>query len=116
MKKITEYFKNCFSLRSSIIGSLALIFATASVFFTVEGLKYEVKINDNGNVVTTYVYSKTVEDALKEAGIKVSEYDELSLDKKANLKSVKSIDIIRAKAVNLAVNGENKTVYTPLRL
>jgi len=114
MKKITEYLKACFSLKSSIIGSLTLVIATASIFFVLEALKYEVKINDNGNVVTTYVYSKTVEDALKEAGIKVSEYDELSLDKKANLKSVKSIDIIRAKAVNLAVNGENKTVYTTL--
>ena len=114
MKKIAEYLKTCFSLKSSIIGSLALIIATASIFFVTEALKYEVKINDNGNVISTYVYSKTVEDALKEAGIKVSEYDKLSLDKKANLKLEKSIDIIRAKAVNLAVNGENKTVYTTL--
>lgn len=114
MKKITGYLKACFSLKSSIIGSLALVIATASIFFVLEAFKYEVKINDNGNVISTYVYSKTVEDALKEAGIKVSEYDKLSLDKKANLKSVKSIDIIRAKAVNLAVNGESKTVYTTL--
>lgn len=112
MKKVIGYLKSCFSLRSSIIGSLALITATLAIALMLNLTKYEITINDNGIVTQAFVYSKTVEDALKEAGIKVSEYDELSLDRKANLKTVKSIDIIRAKAVNLAVNGEAKTVYT----
>ena len=114
MKNIIGYLKSFFSLKSSIIGSLALVVAFFSVFGVLEGLSYEVKINDNGNVITANVYSKTVEDALKEAGIEVSEYDKLSLDKTSDLKISKSIDIIRAKLVNLSVNGKEFEVYTTL--
>lgn len=114
MKKITEHLKLCFSLKSSIICVLALIVSVAASVLAVEGLKYEVKINDNGNIISTYVYSKTVEDALSEAGIKVNEYDKLSLDRKADLKSVKSLDILRAKSVNIVSDGKEETVYTTL--
>lgn len=112
MKKVIGFFKSCFSLKASIIGCIALCFAISAISLMLTLTKYEITISDDGEVKQAFVYSKTVEDALKEAGINVSEFDELSLDLNANLRSVKQIEIKRAKVVTLAVNGQERKIRT----
>lgn len=114
MKKVIGYLKSCFSLKSSIICSVALVFAISAITLMLNLTKYEITVSDDGEVKQAFVYSKTVEDALKEAGIIVSEFDELSLDLNANLKENKHIEIKRAKEVTLSVNGNNETIFTTL--
>ena len=116
MKKVIGYLKSCFSLRSSIICSIALIFAVSAITLMLNLTRYEITVSDDGKVKQAFVYSKTVEDALKEAGIKVGEFDELSLDLDANLRQTKKLEIKRAKEVLLSVNGENEQIYTTLSL
>ena len=112
MKKIIGFFKSCFSLKASITGCIALCLAVSAISLMLTLTKYEITISDDGEVKQAFVYSKTVEDALKEAGINVSEFDELSLDLNANLRSVKQIEIKRAKVVTLAVNGQERKIRT----
>ncbi len=114
MKKIIGFFKSCFSLKASITGCIALCLAVSAISLMLTLTKYEITISDDGEVKQAFVYSKTVEDAFKEAGINVSEFDELSLDLNANLRNVKKVDIKRAKEVTLAVNGEEKKIHTVL--
>ncbi|MBE7020483.1 MAG: DUF348 domain-containing protein [Ruminococcaceae bacterium] len=114
MKKIIGFLKSCFSLKASITGCIALCLAVSAISLMLTFLRYEITISDDGEVKQAFVYSKTVEDAFKEAGINVSEFDELSLDLNANLRSVKKIDIKRAREITLSVNGEEKKVHTVL--
>ncbi|MBR4893433.1 MAG: G5 domain-containing protein [Clostridia bacterium] len=114
MNKIIGYLKSCFSLKSSIICSIALVFAISAITLMLNLCKYEITISEDGKVKQAFVYSTTVEDALKEAGIKVSEFDELSLDRNANLKKEKKIEIIRAKEVALMINGNEEKIFTTL--
>ena len=112
MKKVIGFFKSCFSLKASITGCIALCFAISAISLMLTLTKYEITISDDGEVKQAFVYSKTVEDAFKEAGINVSEFDELSLDLNANLRNVKKIEIKRAKVVTVAVNGAEKRIRT----
>ena len=114
MRKLLGYYKSCFSLRSSIICSLALVAALCTIFSVLNFARYDVEINDNGRIINTGVYSKTVEDALYEAGIKVSEYDELSQPLTSNLRKTKKIIIKRAKPVILSVENKETKIYTTL--
>lgn len=114
MKKIIGYLKSCFSLKSLIICSLALVMSVSAITLMLNLTRYEITVSDDGVVKQAFVYSKTVEDALKEAGIKVSEFDELSLDLNADLREIKHIEIKRAKEITLSVNGNDETLYTTL--
>ena len=114
MKKIIGYLKSCFSLKSLIICSLALVMSVSAIALMLNLTKYEITVSDDGVVKQAFVYSKTVEDALKEAGIKVSEFDELSLDLNADLKEIKHIEIKRAKEITLSVNGNDEKIFTTL--
>ncbi len=114
MKKIIGYVKSCFSLKSLIICSLALIMSVSAITLMLNLTRYEITVSDDGVVKQAFVYSKTVEDALKEAGIKVSEFDELSLDLNADLREIKHIEIKRAKEITLSVNGNDETIFTTL--
>lgn len=114
MKKIIGYLKSCFSLKSLIICSLALIMSVSAITLMLNLTRYEITVSDDGVVKQAFVYSKTVEDALKEAGIKVSEFDELSLDLNADLREIKHIEIKRAKEITLSVNGNDEKIFTTL--
>ncbi len=114
MKKVIGFFKSCFTLKASISGCVALCLAVSAISLMLTLTKYEITISDDGEVKQAFVYSKTVEDAFLEAGINVSEFDELSLDLNANLRNVKKIEIKRAKEVTLDVNGEEKIIHTVL--
>ena len=114
MNKVIGYLKSCFSLKSSVICSLALIVAVSAITLMLNLTRYEITVSDDGEVKQAFVYSKTVEDALKEAGIKVSEFDDLSLDLNANLKKEKHIEIKRAREVILSVNGSEEKIHTTL--
>ena len=114
MSKVIGYLKSCFSLKSSIICSVALAVAISAITLMLNLARYQITISDNEEVKQAFVYSSTVEDALKEAGIKVGEFDELSLDLDANLRQTKKIEIKRAKEVLLSVNGKDEKVYTTL--
>lgn len=114
MKKIIGYLKSCFSLKSLIICSLALIMSVSAITLMLNLTRYEITVSDDGVVKQAFVYSKTVEDALKEAGIKVSEFDELSLDLNADLREIKHIEIKRAKEITLSVDGNDEKIFTTL--
>ena len=114
MNKVIGYLKSCFSLKSSIVCSVALIVAVSAITLMLNITRYQITISDNGEVKQAFVYSTTVEDALNEAGIKVGEFDELSLDLDANLRQTKKLEIKRAKEVLLSLNGEDEKLYTTL--
>ena len=114
MNKIIGYLKSCFSLKSSIVCSVALAVAISAITLMLNITRYEITISDDGEVKQAFVYSTTVEDALKEAGIKVSEFDELSLNLDANLRNEKKIEIIRAKEIVVSVDGKEEKIFTTL--
>jgi len=114
MKKAIEAFQSCFSLRASIIGSL---FLAASIFLIAGVLtvaKYEIQWDDNGVIFNSQVYSKTVQDALKEAKIQLGEHDELSCSLEDEVRNFSVISVKRAKEITLAHGMETQIIYTTL--
>lgn len=115
---VNEKLKIC--LKNSAYGFLFAILAVGLIAVAVvigNGILqksiYTVNIYDDGTLIELRTTSLSVKEALKNAGITVGEYDEISIDENGTMEAGDTnIYINRAKKVNININGDEKEVYT----
>jgi len=95
---------------SIVAGVLAAGFLFSTMVYGTQMKRVSI-IADNKTieVVTT---ASSVTEVLREQGIELGEHDELSLPPEAELKNGAAVEIERAFAVNVAVDGKSVDIYT----
>ncbi|UHP10375.1 ubiquitin-like domain-containing protein [Listeria marthii] len=86
---------------------VALVF-----YFVFEGTKNDITIVNAGEKIESRTHAKTVAEALDEAGIKVSERDEIAPGKNAEIKDGMEIKYLPARQVTINDNGTKKDVWS----
>ncbi|WP_270997234.1 G5 and 3D domain-containing protein [Listeria seeligeri] len=86
---------------------VALVF-----YFVFEGTKNDITIVNAGEKIESRTHAKTVSAALDEAGIKVSEHDEIAPGKNAEIKDGMEIKYLPAREVTINDNGTKKNVWS----
>lgn len=86
---------------------VALVF-----YFVFEGTKNDITIVNAGEKTESRTHAKTVAEALDEAGIKVSEHDEIAPGKNADIKDGMEIKYLPARQVTINDNGTKKNVWS----
>ncbi|MFC3040993.1 ubiquitin-like domain-containing protein [Virgibacillus xinjiangensis] len=94
----------------SSIGVIALMVFAGMVLY--EATKAEVTITDNGRQQTVSTHQDTVEELLKEVGIEVGEYDEVSHQLEASIENGMKISYITAKNITVTIDGNKEQFYT----
>ncbi len=112
MNNFKNYLKSCFTVKSALICTSCLVIAILSMSLMLTAIAKDVQIDDDGAILNTKIYSRTVQGALKEAGIALRTGDELSCASNALVKDNPVISIKRAAAVNLSYLGKEEVVYT----
>ncbi len=82
---------------------VALVF-----YFVFEGTKNDITIVNAGEKIESRTHAKTVSEALDEAGIKVSERDEIAPGKNAEIKDGMEIKYLPARQITINDNGTKK--------
>lgn len=112
MNNFKNYLKSCFTVKSALICTSCLVAAILTMSLVLTAIAKDVQINDDGAVLNTKIYSRTVQGALKEAGIALRTGDEMSCSPEDLVKENPVISIQRAAAVNLSYHGKEEVVYT----
>ncbi len=112
MNNFKNYLKSCFTVKSALICTSCLVIAILTMSLMLTAIAKDVQIDDDGAVLNTKIYSRTVQGALKEAGIALRTGDELSCEPTALVRDNPVISIKRAAAVNLSYLGKEEVVYT----
>ncbi|EGC1328770.1 DUF348 domain-containing protein [Listeria monocytogenes] len=86
---------------------VALVF-----YFVLEGTKNDITIVNAGEKIESRTHAKTVSEALDEAGIKVSERDEIAPGKNAEIKDGMEIKYLPARQITINDNGTKKDVWS----
>ncbi|PZG36639.1 hypothetical protein C1910_14360 [Listeria ivanovii] len=86
---------------------VALVF-----YFVFEGTKNDITIVNAGEKIESRTHAKTVSAALDEAGIKVSEHDEIAPGKNAEIKDGMEIKYLPARQITINDNGTKKNVWS----
>ncbi|EAE4158526.1 DUF348 domain-containing protein [Listeria monocytogenes] len=86
---------------------VALVF-----YFVFEGTKNDITIVNAGEKIESRTHAKTVSEALDEAGIKVSEHDEIAPGKNAEIKDGMEIKYLPARQITINDNGTKKDVWS----
>ncbi|HAC4610490.1 TPA_asm: DUF348 domain-containing protein [Listeria monocytogenes] len=86
---------------------VALVF-----YFVFEGTKNDITIVNTGEKIESRTHAKTVSEALDEAGIKVSERDEIAPGKNAEIKDGMEIKYLPARQITINDNGTKKDVWS----
>ncbi|EAW7185087.1 resuscitation-promoting factor [Listeria monocytogenes] len=86
---------------------VALVF-----YFVFEGTKNDITIVNAGEKIESRTHTKTVSEALDEAGIKVSERDEIAPGKNAEIKDGMEIKYLPARQITINDNGTKKDVWS----
>ncbi|EAC2975580.1 DUF348 domain-containing protein [Listeria monocytogenes] len=86
---------------------VALVF-----YFVFEGTKNDITIVNAGEKIESRTHAKTVSEALDEAGIKVSERDEIAPGKNAEIKDGIEIKYLPARQITINDNGTKKDVWS----
>ncbi|EPG1582969.1 TPA_asm: DUF348 domain-containing protein [Listeria monocytogenes] len=86
---------------------VALVF-----YFVFEGTKNDITIVNAGEKIESRTHAKTVSEALDEAGIKVSERDEIAPGKNAEIKDGMEIKYLPARQITINDNGTKKGVWS----
>ncbi|HEL8181856.1 TPA: resuscitation-promoting factor [Listeria monocytogenes] len=86
---------------------VALVF-----YFVFEGTKNDITIVNAGEKIESRTQAKTVSEALDEAGIKVSERDEIAPGKNAEIKDGMEIKYLPARQITINDNGTKKDVWS----
>ncbi|EHD5146424.1 DUF348 domain-containing protein [Listeria monocytogenes] len=86
---------------------VALVF-----YFVFEGTKNDITIVKAGEKIESRTHAKTVSEALDEAGIKVSERDEIAPGKNAEIKDGMEIKYLPARQITINDNGTKKDVWS----
>ncbi|EAD3233877.1 G5 and 3D domain-containing protein [Listeria monocytogenes] len=86
---------------------VALVF-----YFVFEGTKNDITIVNAGEKIESRTHAKTVSKALDEAGIKVSERDEIAPGKNAEIKDGMEIKYLPARQITINDNGTKKDVWS----
>ncbi|EAK8480516.1 resuscitation-promoting factor [Listeria monocytogenes] len=86
---------------------VALVF-----YFVFEGTKNDITIVNAGEKIESRTHAKTVSEALDEAGIKVSERDEIAPGKNAEIKDGMEIKYLPARQITINDNGAKKDVWS----
>ncbi|HDI3560119.1 TPA: resuscitation-promoting factor [Listeria monocytogenes] len=86
---------------------VALVF-----YFVFEGTKNDITIVNAGEKIESRTHAKTVSEALDEAGIKVSERDEIAPGKNAEIKDGMEIKYLPARQITINDNGTKKDVWS----
>ncbi|EIW8345727.1 resuscitation-promoting factor [Listeria monocytogenes] len=86
---------------------VALVF-----YFVFEGTKNDITIVNAGEKIESRTHAKTVLEALDEAGIKVSERDEIAPGKNAEIKDGMEIKYLPARQITINDNGTKKDVWS----
>ncbi|CUL28722.1 TPA: resuscitation-promoting factor [Listeria monocytogenes] len=86
---------------------VALVF-----YFVFEGTKNDITIVNAGEKIESRTHAKTVSEALDEAGIKVSERDEVAPGKNAEIKDGMEIKYLPARQITINDNGTKKDVWS----
>jgi uncharacterized protein YabE (DUF348 family) len=89
----------------------ALVIAGLTLIYSATGKAVEVVVD--GQVVELRTHASTVGDALRNAGMEPSQYDEVTPPVDMQLKSGDAIYLNRAYPVILEVDGHTQTVFTP---
>ncbi|EAW7176666.1 DUF348 domain-containing protein [Listeria monocytogenes] len=86
---------------------VALVF-----YFVFEGTKNDITIVNAGEKIESRTHAKTVSEALDEAGIKVSERDEIAPGKNVEIKDGMEIKYLPARQITINDNGTKKDVWS----
>ncbi|MFN0677346.1 resuscitation-promoting factor [Listeria monocytogenes] len=86
---------------------VALVF-----YFVFEGTKNDITIVNAGEKIESRTHAKTVSEALDEAGIKVSERNEIAPGKNAEIKDGMEIKYLPARQITINDNGTKKDVWS----
>ncbi|EGC7750272.1 DUF348 domain-containing protein [Listeria monocytogenes] len=86
---------------------VALVF-----YFVFEGTKNDITIVNAGEKIESRTHAKTVSEALDEAGIKVSERDEIAPGKNTEIKDGMEIKYLPARQITINDNGTKKDVWS----
>ncbi|ECB9829923.1 DUF348 domain-containing protein [Listeria monocytogenes] len=86
---------------------VALVF-----YFVFEGTKNDITIVNAGEKIESRTHAKTVSEALDEAGIKVSERDEIAPGKNAEIKDGMEIKYLPARQITINDDGTKKDVWS----
>ncbi|OFH85404.1 resuscitation-promoting factor [Listeria monocytogenes] len=86
---------------------VALVF-----YFVFEGTKNDITIVNAGEKIESRTHAKTVSEAIDEAGIKVSERDEIAPGKNAEIKDGMEIKYLPARQITINDNGTKKDVWS----
>ncbi|HEL8331109.1 TPA: resuscitation-promoting factor [Listeria monocytogenes] len=86
---------------------VALVF-----YFVFEGTKNDITIVNAGEKIESRTHAKTVSEALDEAGIKVSERDEIAPGKNSEIKDGMEIKYLPARQITINDNGTKKDVWS----
>ncbi|MGJ6151403.1 resuscitation-promoting factor [Listeria monocytogenes] len=89
-----------------------VIVVTLVFYFVFEGTKNDITIVNAGEKIESRTHAKTVSEALDEAGIKVSERDEIAPGKNAEIKDGMEIKYLPARQITINDNGTKKDVWS----
>lgn len=111
---LVRNIKRHFSFKMAAIALPAIIIAVIAGVYVYQWLRIEVLVNDNGRQIRFYTMKSVLKDALSEHGIKVREYDRISLSPDALLQRITTnkINIKRAVPVYINADGQRFKVMT----
>lgn len=114
MKPLAINMKRYFSYKELAIVLIAIVVSISVGVVVFLNLKKEVLINDDGRQIMIKTMKTTLRDVLDQSGIKIGEYDYISLPLDAKLQKMKvnKVDIKRAIQVNIVADGVKTTVMT----
>ncbi|HEX9062091.1 MAG TPA: G5 domain-containing protein [Clostridia bacterium] len=111
---LAKNIKRYFSYKEIIIVTLAIVISVSAGVGIFLNLKSDVMINDCGKQIVVKTMKTTVKEVLEQNGIKVSNYDYLSVPLSTKLKKigVNNILIERAVPINVFADGKQNTLMT----
>jgi uncharacterized protein YabE (DUF348 family) len=112
-KDIIRYIS--YNREPMIILSAVMVFSIIAGTVVYSLFEKTVVINDNGLIVTEKTVGYTVSEVLKQNNIALGPYDQLSLEQNSKLQKNMRNDIYikRALPLNVNVDGESMTIYSP---
>lgn len=89
-----------------------VVFASVISFVLYEGTKKSVAVDADGEQLEISTHAKTVADVLADANIEVADYDKVSPSLDTEISNGLEIKWEQAKKFVIAVDGEEKEVWT----
>lgn len=112
MIQLARNIKRCFSLKEAIVILIAISLSITAGIGVYKLLKKEVIINDNGKVIAVNTMKSTVAEVLEQTGVKVADYDYISLPVQSKLGFKTKINIKRAIPVTVYADGQEYRIMT----